>query len=143
MAGSDDEDGGVNRRLLGSFLTWLQEHDDGVFVVATVNDLSRLPPELLRKGLFDESFFVDLPDAAERRAIFHIYLELRKQRPDALIWINWLSPAMASAGQRLNGRSFRDCTGRSTVKSRWRRCSCSRSLAIPCHCRLHAERTAS
>ena len=53
-------------RLFGTFLTWLQEKRDDVFVVATANDLSALPPELLRKGRFDEIFFVDLPDAAER-----------------------------------------------------------------------------
>lgn len=62
LAGSEGHDGGVSRRLLGSFLTWLQEHDDEVFVVATANDLTTLPPELPWKGRFDEVFFVDLPD---------------------------------------------------------------------------------
>jgi SpoVK/Ycf46/Vps4 family AAA+-type ATPase len=75
------EDGGVSQRLLGSFLTWLQEKRSGVFVVATANDVSRLPPELLRKGRFDEIFFVDLPTESEREEIFRIHLGLRKVDP--------------------------------------------------------------
>ena len=61
---------------------WLQEKKHPVFVVATANDLFNTPPELLRKGRFDEIFFVDLPTDAERRAIFQIHLKLRKQSPD-------------------------------------------------------------
>lgn len=76
-----DADGGLSRRILGAFLTWLQEKKRDVFVVATANDLSVLPPEFLRKGRFDEVFFVDLPNAAEREAIFEIHLRLRKQSP--------------------------------------------------------------
>jgi hypothetical protein len=79
--GSGDADAGLSRRLFGAFLTWLQEKKQDVFVVATANDLSSLPPELLRKGRFDEVFFVDLPDAGERRTIWVIHLELRKQDP--------------------------------------------------------------
>ncbi len=74
-------DGGVGVRMFGAFLTWLQEKKEGVFVVATANDLSALPPELMRKGRFDEIFFVDLPNAEEREAIFEIHLRLRKQHP--------------------------------------------------------------
>lgn len=77
MAGSGD--GGTAARVLGTFLTWLQEKDAPVFVIATANDLNRLPPELLRKGRFDETFFVDLPDAAERKAILEIHLKKRKR----------------------------------------------------------------
>jgi hypothetical protein len=80
-SGSQDADGGLSRRLFGSFLTWLQEKEADVFVVATANDLSALPPELLRKGRFDEIFFVDLPDAQERARILSIHLRLRKQDP--------------------------------------------------------------
>ena len=69
----------MTRRLLGSFLTWLPEHRDQVFVVATANDLFALPPELLRKGRFEEIFYVDLPSAGERPAILEIYLGLRNQ----------------------------------------------------------------
>jgi len=78
-SGGQDADGGLSMRLFGTFLTWLQEKRDDVFVVATANDLSALPPELLRKGRFDEVFFVDLPDAEERAAILRIHLALRKQ----------------------------------------------------------------
>jgi SpoVK/Ycf46/Vps4 family AAA+-type ATPase len=80
-SGDQDADGGLSRRLFGSFLTWLQEKEADVFVVATANDLSALPPELLRKGRFDEIFFVDLPDAEERATIVRIHLGLRKQDP--------------------------------------------------------------
>ena len=82
MAGAtgSDGDGGLSRRILGAFLTWLQDKAAPVFVVATANDITALPPELLRKGRFDEIFFVDLPDEPERRAIFTIHLQ-RRQRP--------------------------------------------------------------
>ena len=78
-----DADGGLSRRVLGSFLTWMQERRAPVFIAATANDLTRLPPELLRKGRFDEIFFVDLPTAAEREAVFAIHLRLRRQDPAA------------------------------------------------------------
>ncbi len=77
--GSGEADAGLSRRLFGAFLTWLQEKKQEVFVVATANNLTSLPPELLRKGRFDEIFFVDLPDQGEREAIWKIHLELRKQ----------------------------------------------------------------
>jgi ATPase family associated with various cellular activities (AAA) len=79
--GGGDSDGGLSRRLFGSFLTWLQEKTAPVFVIATANDLSLLPPELLRKGRFDEIFFVDLPQAEEREQILRIHLRLRHQDP--------------------------------------------------------------
>jgi hypothetical protein len=78
---SSDADGGVSQRLFATFLTWLQEKKDEVFVVGAANDLMRLPPELLRKGRFDEIFFVDLPTVAERSTIFRIHLALRKLDP--------------------------------------------------------------
>ena len=81
---SSDEDGGLSARLFGMLLTWLQEKRAGVFVVGTANDLSRVPPELLRKGRFDEIFFVDLPIEEERREIFRIHLRARNQDPDKL-----------------------------------------------------------
>ncbi len=79
--GSGEADAGLSRRLFGAFLTWLQEKKQEVFVVATANDLSALPPELLRKGRFDEIFFVDLPDDTERETIWTIHLRIRKQEP--------------------------------------------------------------
>ena len=74
-------DGGISRRLFGNFLMWLQEKRKEVFVVATANDVFNLPPELLRKGRFDEIFFVDLPNPQERAEIFKIHLSVRKQNP--------------------------------------------------------------
>lgn len=68
-------DGGTSTRLVGHFLYWLQEARSRVFVVATANDVSRLPPELLRRGRFDELFFVDLPTAEERKEIINIYAQ--------------------------------------------------------------------
>jgi SpoVK/Ycf46/Vps4 family AAA+-type ATPase len=74
----------VSRRLLGTFLTWLQERGADVFVVATANDVFSLPPELVRKGRFDELFFVDLPTPEERDQILRVHLGLRKQDPTAV-----------------------------------------------------------
>jgi len=73
-----DEDGGVSRRVLGYFLTWMAERKSRIFLVATANAVQQLPPELLRKGRFDEIFFVDLPNAATRAEIFQLHLERRK-----------------------------------------------------------------
>ena len=81
-AGGGDEDGGTSQRVLGTFLSWLQERRGDVFVVATANDVQRLPAELLRKGRFDETFFVDLPDETTRIAILDIHLRKRKQKPE-------------------------------------------------------------
>ncbi len=72
-------DAGVTSRIFGTINTWMQEKTKPVFVVATANDISQLPPELLRKGRFDEIFFVDLPAAEERREIFEIHLRRRKR----------------------------------------------------------------
>ena len=76
---SASTDGGVGRRMFGTLLTWMQEHAAPVFLVATANDIEALPPELLRKGRFDEIFFVDLPGREARRAIFAIHLAARRQ----------------------------------------------------------------
>ncbi len=82
FAGAGEQDGGVTQRILGTFLAWLQDRRGDVFVVATANDVSRLPAEFLRKGRFDEVFFVDLPDEATRQEIFSIHLSRRSQDPD-------------------------------------------------------------
>jgi len=79
--GSGSTDGGTTARVFGTFLTWLSEKSAPVFVVATANDISQLPPELLRKGRFDEIFFVDLPDAAARAALFVIHMKKRGKDP--------------------------------------------------------------
>jgi hypothetical protein len=75
--GSGASDGGTTARVFGTFLTWLSEKTAPVFVVATANDISQLPPELLRKGRLDEIFFVDLPSPEERQEIFRIHLSKR------------------------------------------------------------------
>ena len=81
LGSSNVSDGGTTARVIGTFLTWMQEKQHAFFVVATCNDISALPPELLRKGRFDEIFFVDLPTHAERRAIFEIHVTRRKRDP--------------------------------------------------------------
>ncbi|KKN42094.1 hypothetical protein LCGC14_0716710 [marine sediment metagenome] len=70
-----DLDSGVSKRVLGTLLTWMQENTAPVFVVATANDTSRLPPELMRKGRFDELFFLKLPNEEEREAIFEVHIK--------------------------------------------------------------------
>jgi SpoVK/Ycf46/Vps4 family AAA+-type ATPase len=76
-----DDDDGLSRRILGTFLTWMSERKQPVFIVATANDIMRLPPELVRKGRFDEIFFVDLPGPENRRDIFGIHLRKRLLDP--------------------------------------------------------------
>ena len=80
-------DSGVTTRMVGQFLFWLQECEKEVFVIATANDVTKLPAELLRKGRFDEMFFVDLPDDSERHDIIKMYIEkyLKLQVPDNLL----------------------------------------------------------
>lgn len=73
-----DSDDGVSQRIIGTLLTWMNEREAPIFMVATANDISKLPPELLRKGRFDELFFVDLPDPNIRETIFGIHLAKRK-----------------------------------------------------------------
>lgn len=77
-SGSSDSDGGTSSRIFGSFLTWMQEKTSPVFVMATANRIERLPGEFLRKGRFDEIFFVDLPTPEERESIFKIHLCKRR-----------------------------------------------------------------
>lgn len=78
---SGSTDGGVTSRIFSTILTWMQEKTSPVFVVATANNINLLPPELLRKGRFDEIFFVDLPTAQERQNIFSIHLKKKGQDP--------------------------------------------------------------
>lgn len=81
-ADSASVDAGVSSRLLASFLSWMQDRKAPVFVAATCNNVSSLPPELIRKGRFDELFFVDLPQQAERKQILSIQLARRKRKPE-------------------------------------------------------------
>ncbi|HSE84471.1 MAG TPA: AAA family ATPase [Thermodesulfobacteriota bacterium] len=79
---NNSEDGGVSMRIFGTFLSWLQDRRGDVFIVATANDVAKLPPEFLRKGRFDEIFFVDLPNAEARNLVFEIHLKKRGQEPN-------------------------------------------------------------
>lgn len=78
---SGSTDGGTSSRVFGTFLSWMQEKDKAVFIVATANDVSQLPPEFLRKGRFDEMFFVDLPDVKERAQIWEIVIRRHGRNP--------------------------------------------------------------
>lgn len=78
---SSESDGGVSKRLVGALLTWMQERASKVFLVATANSVSELPPEMMRKGRMDEVFFVDLPDAPARGEIFRLHLSRRGEDP--------------------------------------------------------------
>lgn len=80
-AAAQSTDGGLSQRMFGTLLTWMQEHTAPVFLVATANNIDALPPELLRKGRFDEIFFVDLPSDNARREIFAIHLRKRDRDP--------------------------------------------------------------
>jgi SpoVK/Ycf46/Vps4 family AAA+-type ATPase len=78
---ADGNDDGLSRRVLGTLLTWMSERKQPVFLVATANDITQLPPEFVRKGRFDEIFFVDLPGTANRREILMIHLRKRHLDP--------------------------------------------------------------
>lgn len=80
---SNSTDGGTSARVFGSFISWMQEKTSPVFVMATANDVSQLPPELMRKGRFDEIFFVDLPTFPEREDIFKIHVKKRTTKTHA------------------------------------------------------------
>ena len=99
-----EQDGGVSQRVFGGFLAWLQERRGDVFVVATSNDVSALPPEFIRKGRFDEVFFVDLPDVAARRAVFEIHL--RKRRQDVAAFD---LPSVVEASRDFSGAEIEQC----------------------------------
>lgn len=82
--GTDQDDSGVSRRMLGTLLTWMAERPEPVFMVATSNDIQRLPAEMVRKGRFDEVFFVDLPKEDSRKVIFDIHLKKRDVDPSTV-----------------------------------------------------------
>ena len=96
--GGGESDSGVSKRVLGTLLTWMAERSARVFIVATANDISQLPPELLRKGRFDEIFFVDLPKAVAREQILRIHLKRRKLDP-----LRFDLKALAAASEGFSG----------------------------------------
>ncbi len=97
-------DGGTSARIFSTILTWMQEKTKPVFVVATANDIALLPPELLRKGRFDEIFFVDLPTKNERKSIFYIHLKRKGHNPD-----NYSLDKLASETFGFNGAEIEEC----------------------------------
>jgi SpoVK/Ycf46/Vps4 family AAA+-type ATPase len=97
-AAAQSTDGGLSQRMFGTFLTWMQDHEAPLFLAATANTIEALPPELLRRGRFDEIFFVDLPDAGVRRDIFEIHLEKRRRNPE-----EFDLDALASASEGCSG----------------------------------------
>jgi SpoVK/Ycf46/Vps4 family AAA+-type ATPase len=103
-AGSAVTDSGVSARVFGYLLTWLQEKTAPVFVVATANRIDALPPELLRKGRFDDIFFIDLPSVAERREIFHIHLQRRRREP-----AHYDLDALAQSSEGFSGSEIEQC----------------------------------
>jgi hypothetical protein len=96
-------DGGTTARVFGTFITWLSEKSAPVFVVATANDVSQLPPELLRKGRLDEIFYVDLPNAEERGEIFRIHLAKRGRDPK-----KFDLPQLVAAGRDFSGAEIEE-----------------------------------
>ncbi len=101
---SGSTDGGTTARIFSTFLTWMQEKTAPVFIVATANDISQLPPELLRKGRFDEVFFVDLPNEEDRKCIFSIHLKKKNQNPN-----NFGLDKLAKESLGFNGAEIEEC----------------------------------
>ncbi|HSA92707.1 MAG TPA: AAA family ATPase, partial [Terriglobales bacterium] len=96
-------DAGVSARMLGAFLSWMQDRRSAVFIAATSNNVAALPPELLRKGRFDEIFFLDLPNQAERRAIFTLHLARRKRNPAEFDLDRLVDAARGFSGAEIEG----------------------------------------
>jgi SpoVK/Ycf46/Vps4 family AAA+-type ATPase len=101
--GSGNADSGTSKRVFGSFLTWLQEKTASVFVIATANDISGLPPEMMRKGRFDEIFFVDLPNRIERQTILALHLKKRLKDPAVIGEFRLDAPTMARLVDAMEG----------------------------------------
>lgn len=101
---SGSTDGGVTSRIFSTILTWMQEKTSPVFVVATANNINLLPPELLRKGRFDEIFFVDLPNQKERENIFSIHLKKKGQDPS-----QYPMEMLGKKTEGFNGAEIEEC----------------------------------
>jgi hypothetical protein len=117
-----DSDSGTTARVFATFLTWLSEKTKPVFVIATANSIERLPPEMLRKGRFDEIFFVDLPSAEEREEIFRIHLGRRDRDP-----AQFDTAALASASSGMSGAEIEAVV----VEGLWRAFPQDRDLGRP------------
>ncbi len=103
FASGGGEDGGVSQRILGTFLSWMQERNGDVFVVATANNIQSLPPEFLRKGRFDEIFFVDLPNGETRVEVFRIHLHARGHDPDTFDLLRLAEGTTGFSGSEIEG----------------------------------------
>ncbi|MEJ0088502.1 MAG: AAA family ATPase [Limisphaerales bacterium] len=123
-----DDDDGLSRRMLGTFLTWMSERKKSVFVVATANDIVRLPPELVRKGRFDEIFFVDLPTTQSRNDIFNIHFRKRSFNPADFDLTNWFGRAMDFPVRKSNRPSSQPPTRPARKAMFWRKRICWRKF---------------
>jgi ATP-dependent 26S proteasome regulatory subunit len=103
---SGSTDGGTSARVFGSFLSWLQDRQSPVFIVATANDVTQLPPELLRKGRFDELFFVDLPNHQEREVIWRIQIAKFGRQPGDFDIIQLAKATEGFTGSELEHSAF-------------------------------------
>ncbi len=103
LESSGSSDAGTTSRVFGHFITWMQEKKRPVFVIATANNIDQLPPELIRKGRFDEIFFVDLPNPSERAEIFKIHLERFDRDPE-----KFDIPAIVDASRNFSGSEIRE-----------------------------------
>lgn len=124
LAGRGGETG-TTQRVLGTFLTWMAEKNSQVFVVATANDITTLPPELVRKGRFDEIFFVDLPNADIRKSIFEIHLRQRNQAPDQFDLEN-----VAAAADGFSGAEIEQAIVSALYAAHAQKCELSTSLLL-------------
>ncbi|MBI2920529.1 MAG: AAA family ATPase [Planctomycetes bacterium] len=122
MKGGGNADAGASMRVFSTFLTWMQEKTKPVFVIATANRIADLPPELLRKGRFDEIFFIDLPSAKEREEIFKIHIGKRKRDP-----AKYDLKGLASAAVDFNGAEVEEAI----VAAMYRGFSEEREFAMP------------
>lgn len=122
---TSDSDGGTSKRMLGTLLTFMQENNASVFFVATANDISALPPELIRKGRFDELFFVDLPDAKARQDIFRIHLEKRKQSG-----LNFDLAALAQTADGFSGAEIEQAVVAGLYAAHYRECDLSTEMIL-------------
>ncbi len=120
-----DMDNGVSQRVLGTLLTWMAERKAPVFVVATANIIKRLPPELMRKGRFDEIFFVDLPATAVREDIFRIHLNKRELSAE-----NFDLAALAMASDGFSGAEIEQAVVSALYAAQARQVSVGQELIV-------------
>jgi len=135
-SGSASADAGVSSRLLGAFLSWMQERKAPVFVAATCNDVSAMPPELIRKGRFDELFFVDLPNQRERNRSSLLSCSAGIGFHRTSIWIKSRLRRRATLERRFKLRSKRGSTAHFPAIRRWEHPPCSMRWRRPCRFRL-------